>query len=93
MHNVLHVSHERKDFEDKTNSESTTLPSNIKETFRELIPGASETMLELLNDQSKNSYCDPRGRRWSKSVISTCLQLYSRSPHRYEAFRNSGMLM
>lgn len=64
-----------------------------KETFKKLLPFASDDMLELLVDQAKNGGRDPRGRRWSQTIIQTCLQLYSRSPAGYKHLKQSNLLL
>ena len=66
--------------------------NNLKEEFRKLIPNASNNMLELLICHSKNDARDPRGRRWSKEIINSCLQLYTRSPSGYNHLRASKLL-
>ena len=64
-----------------------------KETFKKLLPFASNDMLELLVNQAKNGGRDPRGRRWSQNIIQTCLQLYSRSPAGYKHLKQSNLLL
>lgn len=64
-----------------------------KEDFRKLIPTAPDEMLELLLSQSNNCGRDPKGRRWNKIILSTCLQLYNRTPYGYISLRNSRLLV
>lgn len=67
--------------------------STSKETFKKLIPCASDAMLELLVNQAQNSGREARGHRWSQTVTQTCLQLYSRSPAGYKHLRQTDMLL
>ena len=64
-----------------------------KETFKKLLPFASDEMLELLANQAQNGGRDPRGRRWSQTIIQTCLQVYSRSPAGYKHLKQSNLLL
>ena len=45
-------------------------------------------LLEPPNNVSKN----PKGRRWSKEFVVTCLQLFNRSPRCYEMSSESKMI-
>ncbi|XP_052237193.1 uncharacterized protein LOC127848653 [Dreissena polymorpha] len=47
----------------------------------------------MLVEQSKNISRHPNGRRWSKDFISTCLQLFNRSPKAYELLEQSKILL
>ncbi|MES9883829.1 MAG: hypothetical protein ABW185_23505 [Sedimenticola sp.] len=74
--------------------ETSEKSNNVtKQDFRKLIPGATDEMLDLLMDQAKNTNRSPTGRRWSRRMITTCLQLYTRSPHGYDALRASNILV
>lgn len=64
-----------------------------KDDFKALIPDITEEMAELFQSQAENISRDPRGRRWSQKIISSCLQWYCKSPHAYEAFRATKMLI
>ncbi|KAL3885735.1 hypothetical protein ACJMK2_025778 [Sinanodonta woodiana] len=56
------------------------------EHFTNLIPNASTELLDLLLCLANNcAVKDPRGQRWSKKVISVCLDLYTRSPQAYKS--------
>jgi len=76
--------------ETKTEKETKT---DLTREFKKLIPDASENMLELLISQATNVGRDPRGRRWSKSIISLCLQLFTRSPKSYSTLMDCQMLV
>jgi len=70
-------------------------PSNIERADIEaLVPNGSSEMVDLLLSQIKNTANrDKRQNKWQKSVIQTCLTLWSRSPKSYETLRSSGMLV
>lgn len=67
--------------------------SDLTSEFRRLIPQASDSMIELLKSQAINVPRDPKGRRWSRSLISVCLQLFTRSPQGYMSLKQSGILV
>ena len=74
--------------------EKATMPLQpSKDSIKKLIPGATDEMVELIFSQAQNVSRDPRGRRWSREMIVTCLQWYCRSPQSYEAFRETGYLV
>ena len=58
-----------------------------------LNPNAPDEMITLLLEQAKNVDRHPNGRRWSKTFIATCLQLFNRSPKCYEMLLDSKMLV
>ncbi|WAR18366.1 hypothetical protein MAR_000204 [Mya arenaria] len=60
--------------------------------IKHLLKHANPELVSLFVEQSKDVSCDPRGRRWSKSFIGTCLELYNRSPHIYEILVSSKIL-
>lgn len=61
--------------------------------LKKLFPGAPSQMIAILAEQAKNVGRSPNGRRWSKDVISICLQLYNRSPKCYELLKSSQILI
>ena len=63
------------------------------EDFKHLIPCATSDMIKLLLSQAENAGRNPRGRRWTRDIISVCLQLYNRSPLGYASLRDSGLLL
>lgn len=76
-------------------NEDNTVASNKSklDEIKKLFPNASEQMLELMVEQSKNVGKHPKGRRWSEKFIGVCLQLYNRSPHCYETLYVSRLLV
>lgn len=78
----------------ETANANTSAKQNVsKEDFKKLIPGATDPMLELLMSQAQNIGRKAPGRRWSSSMVSVCLQLYSRSPNAYKTLQASKMLV
>ena len=77
---------------EKENS-TPNIKSLTKEDFKKLIPNASEEMLELLVSQGNNAAKSPNQRRFSREMITTCLQIYTRSPHVYKMMRDSNLLI
>ena len=57
------------------------------------LPTASESMISLLINQIQNLGRSPKGRRCPKNIISTCLDLYNRSPKSYECLERNHMLV
>lgn len=72
---------------------STANDDENVERIKHLLKHANPELVNLFIEQSKNVSRDPRGRRWSKYFIGTCLQLYNRSPHSYELLIYSKMLV
>lgn len=70
-------------------------PSNIERADIEaLVPNGSFEMVDLLLSQiKKTANRDKRQNKLTKSIIQTCLTLWSRSPKSYETLRSSGMLV
>jgi hypothetical protein len=64
-----------------------------KDDIKNLIPNATDEMLELLLSQVQNTSRNPQGRRWSQAILNVALQWYCRSPHSYEAFRSTKSLV
>ena len=64
-----------------------------REAICAMIPGANDNMVELFYHQAQNSLRDPKGRRWSQSIVIFCLKWYCRSPRSYEIVRKSGFLL
>lgn len=63
------------------------------EQIRHLLKNADSELVNLFLEQAKNITREPSGRRWSKSFIGTCLQLYNRSPHCYQMLISSRLLL
>ena len=63
------------------------------EKIKHLLKHADQELVNLFLEQSKNVDRSPSGRRWSKSFIGTCLQLYNRSPHCYQMLTASKLLI
>ena len=63
------------------------------EKIKHLLKHADPQLVNLFLEQSKNIDRSPSGRRWSKTFIGTCLQLYNRSPHCYQMLMASKILI
>ena len=84
------------DRKDKDNLEDNVKTSQrpTADDFRKLIPNASPEMIEFLLSQAINSSVnDLRGRRWSRKIISTCLELYTISPNGYKSLQGCNMFI
>jgi len=64
-----------------------------KADIKKLLPNAPDILLEMLVSQFKNAGVHPKGRRWSKEVINSCLQKYTRSQAVYKQIRNCQRLV
>lgn len=67
--------------------------SVTKAQLQQMIPDAPDHMIELLLSQFKNTGKHPKGRRWSKDVMNSSLQIFTRSPAVYKQIRDSQLLV
>ena len=78
-------------YEDETpNSDA---PSS-EDILHSLMPNASQNAIQMMLSQITNSNgTDKRQNRWHKSIVSECLNLFTRSPEGYRNLRDSGLLI
>ena len=79
-------------YEEKTPKNSEDL--STEDTLRRLMPSASQTAIQMMLSQITNSNgANKRKNRWDKSIVSECLNLFTRSPEGYRNLRDSGLLI
>jgi len=61
--------------------------------LQQMLPNALDHMIVLLLSQFKNTGVHPKGRRWSKDFMNSCLQIFTRSPVVYKHIRDSQLLV
>lgn len=67
---------------------------DMEDILKSVFPNAPLNMKTLLESQiAALSINDRRGIRWDKQVISTCLNLWVRSPKSYDDLKDSNMLI
>ena len=82
-------------FIEKLSDEDTNTNRDTPESLiRKLMPTASEHFVTFILAQIRNSeMVNKRTRKWEKSIISECLNLYTRSPQGYISLRESGLML
>lgn len=91
---IMFVNKENQDKRNIEQRQEPEIPLKTKsDQIRELFPNAPNKMLNNLLEQSLNVSRSPKGRRWSKEFIATCLQLFNRSPKCYEMFQQSKLML
>ena len=64
--------------------------TDLSKVLDSLFPGASPEMKNFLESQHNALHASgPRRRRWDKTIIKTCLSLWSRSPRSYQDLKDS----
>lgn len=86
------TSHDKENLSALPKESSDEADKNI-ESIKHLLKHANQELVNLFLEQSENVSRDPRGRRWSQSFLTTCLQLYNRSPCSYELLLSSNILV
>jgi hypothetical protein len=67
---------------------------NTEDLIRKLLPNVPKSMFIFIMSQIQNSAKEnKRSYRWDASVISECLNLYTRTPQGYISLRDSGMVL
>lgn len=81
---------------DKENKENMNTDNSYDENVKQiknLLKNANPELVSLFIEQSKQVCRDPKGRRWTKSFIGTCVQIYNRSPQSYKMLIESQLLI
>jgi len=84
---------DNKENKDKHTDDNILNNESTEETIKRIFPSAPSQMINFLSTQAKNVGKSPKGRRWSKDCLVTCLQLYNRSPKSYELLQSSKLLI
>ena len=67
--------------------------NDFSEILDRIFPNCTEPMKVFFTAQRDALKAKPKGRRWNKDVIRTCLTIWSRSPKSYVELKNSGFFI